>query len=217
MSKILEIGANIATPLGAIGFLIAAALILQLRKLKHAENKLKLIPEDSRADAASDLLVQLKVHVDDAEPGDRVAILQETLRSRADIAKTRMRIAATVFVTSLALVLGAWIVEPTGPTVPAPSITSVAPTAQDGKLLLAVELRAQPGDATQSVVVQVSANEEWAPSATHQTTAVSWSSGPILVDASVLGITEGFVRIVILSANGSIIATSPTQQFKGIR
>ena len=113
MNEILQIGANVATPLGLIGFACGLAAFVYFRRLKHKEHQLDSLPPQDRAHAIDKSLTRYGIGGDGLSPGQKAKLLHEEMERRFWLSRLALILFAIVFVICLMIVTAAYVVAET--------------------------------------------------------------------------------------------------------
>lgn len=98
IKEIVEISANIATPLGALGLLLALMFFAYYRYFKNEENKLQLLPESEREKSIDLWLKKLDLKIDSLDAEQKTRIVCREIDRKANFAKLLIIAPSSVFV-----------------------------------------------------------------------------------------------------------------------
>ena len=133
MSDIFRIGANVATPLGLLGFVAAAAFYLLLRLLRHQERQLTQLPPEERAKAVDHFLTRYKLSAENLTRDQKYALILAEMEKRYKLTRLIVIVSASTFVISLLIGIAAHTFaassvgpKPMSPVQPPPTVEKFA-------------------------------------------------------------------------------------------
>ena len=115
MGEWLRTGAEIATPIGLVGFSIGAALYAYSAYLKHQQKKLESLPEGKRARAIDQSLKRYGLDASNLTREQKVKLLHDEMDKGYRLRRLFMILSAVVAVVAMLIVTTAFLIKAPAP------------------------------------------------------------------------------------------------------
>ena len=112
MAEWLRIGANIATPIGLIGFAIGIAIIAYIWRLKSGLKQLELLPQENRAHAIDETLKRYNLDGGNLTRDQKVGLIRDEMYLRQSRFWGFLIAAIVLVLASLLVVAASYLYQP---------------------------------------------------------------------------------------------------------
>src|SRR5262249_6626340 len=109
MWEILRIGATIATPIGLLGFALALAYFLRVRRMKHVEAIVDKLPQEARAQFLDESLRKYGIDASNATREQKLHLIKDEMDKRYRLSKLYTIALAIVFTICFAFAVYVFI------------------------------------------------------------------------------------------------------------
>ena len=125
MAQVLQYATSVGTPLALLGLFAALAFYAYSRHLKHDEKKLESLPSSERAAAIDRYLSRYNIGGENLSAAAKERLILREMENNYNIAQTRARISAGVFVICFLAAVFTYIFRPTDDPPPHPLRTTM--------------------------------------------------------------------------------------------
>ncbi|GEM_PF-3992851 len=117
MEKVVEIAVSVATPLALLGLLLALVFYAYLRRLRHAEKQLELLPPDKRAASVDEFLTRYNIDGGNLTREQKFELIKEEMERRYRGARIKILVAAATFAVCFGVAAVCYTIRSAGPNI----------------------------------------------------------------------------------------------------